>query len=129
MNAAAAGSLPAVEDAAFTARTTLDGATMDVAMSGTADLVVQTQIEAYLTAIHATAVAAHVSTVRADVRPLEFMNSSCIKALVTWILSAARQPEDCQYRIVFRTSPTTDWQRRSFALLARMSAKLVSIET
>jgi hypothetical protein len=56
------------------------------------------------------------------------MNSSCLKAVVTWIFRVRGEPTDRQYSIVFVTNPQAQWQRRSLHALSCMAADLVSVQ-
>jgi hypothetical protein len=66
-----------------------------------------------------------VKTVLVDFRALEFMNSSCFKAFVTWIDHAKHHEE---YRIRFVSSETQTWHRRSLSALRAFAPDLVTIE-
>jgi hypothetical protein len=64
-----------------------------------------------------------------DVRRLEFMNSSCLDSLAWWISTVEEQPAEDRYRIVFLSSPTVYWQRRSLNALAGMAGDIISVQT
>lgn len=63
-----------------------------------------------------------------DVRQLEFMNSSCLKSLVWWITAVQKQSGERKYRIVFVSSPSVFWQRRSLNPLACLASDFVTIQ-
>jgi len=120
--------LPHLHDADFGAQFAPDGTALRVSMSGTADLNVQKKLKALLTELHAAALTQNVTHVFVDWRALEFMNSSCLKEMVSWLLAVRREPPERQYKIVFLANPGTQWQPRSLQALACMATKLVSIQ-
>ena len=120
--------LPGVDDLDFTARTTVDGPSVRVVMTGTADLNTQKQLEAFLAGVHTCAIERLATTVVVDVRGLEFMNSSCLKRLVKWIFMAEAELAERRYRIVFVANPKAPWQRRSLHALSSMAPELVTVQ-
>lgn len=120
--------LPSIEDPAFSARTSFSGPSLEVVMNGTADLNVQESLEMFLAGVHACATKRPAASVFVDLRGLEFMNSSCLKRLVNWIFTVRAELADQRYRIVFRTNPKAQWQRRSLHSLACMAPELISIQ-
>jgi hypothetical protein len=123
-----ASPLPAVADTDFRALLTIDGPSLQVVLTGTADLNVQKQLDAFLTAVHECATGHMATNVVVDLRELEFMNSSCLKCVVSWIFSVRTEPVERQYRIVFMANPQAQWQRRSLYALSCMAAELVSVQ-
>ena len=121
--------LPIVREPDFTASAQVEGPTLHAVITGNADLNVKSHLDQFLLAIHQHAVAKSIGEVTVDVRNLEFINSSCLKAFVTWISSVQAQPAEQQYRIVFLSSPRLHWQRRSLHALSCFAADLVSIQT
>lgn len=112
----------------FTAEASANGRRIQVALSGTADLTVRSQLDRFLREVHAEAQRSHVEEVTVDVRQLEFMNSSCLKCFVWWISTVQEQTADGRYRIVFVSSPTVYWQRRSLNALACLANELITIQ-
>jgi hypothetical protein len=55
--------------------------------------------------------------VHVDVRHLEFMNSSSLKAFVTWVVSLSELGVASRYRILFMSGRRPSWQARSLATL------------
>ncbi len=82
-----------------------------------------------LDGVHADAVGSAVPTVIADLRDLEFVSSTCLKAFVTWLQRVKELDDKQRYRIVFRSNPTHSWQHRSLGALAVFAGNVVSIET
>jgi len=120
--------LPSVSAPEFSARLTLQDESLRAALAGTADLNVQKQLEVFLGEVHACATKHMAGSVVVDLASLEFINSSCLKAVVGWILSVHGEPPERQYRIVFVANPAAKWQRRSLNALTCMCAELVSVE-
>lgn len=100
-----------------------------VSLSGTADLTVRNQLDHFLREVHQEAQRSRAEEVTVDVRQLEFMNSSCLKCLVWWVSTVQDQPSDTKYRIVFVSSPSVYWQRRSLDALACLAGDIISIHT
>jgi hypothetical protein len=61
--------------------------------------------------LHSEALHRAAAEVELDVLELYFMNSSCLKALVSWIDSVENDGK-ALYHIRFRTNPKLLWQRR-----------------
>ncbi|MBK8264392.1 MAG: hypothetical protein IPK80_24000 [Nannocystis sp.] len=99
-----------------------------VSFLGTADAQVDAQLEGFLGQVHAMIEREPVAEVIADLRHLEFMNSSCFKAFVTWLVAVRRLPRASQYRIRFRASERHHWQKRSLHALSYFGGDLITIE-
>ena len=97
-------------------------------LRGNADLRAQESLKAFLPAIHAEAMRLEVREVVVDLRALEFMNSSCFKALVTWVTQVQELPEERRYGIRFRSSAQLHWQRRSLNALRGFAIDLIQLE-
>ena len=121
--------LPLVRESDFSASAELEGTSLQAMFTGNADLNVKTQLDQFLLSLHQCALVKGVAEVAVDVRNLEFINSSCLKAFVTWISSVQAQRAEQQYRIIFLSSPRLHWQRRSLHALSCFAADLVSIQT
>ena len=61
-----------------------------------------------------------------DIRVLYLLNSSCLKALVSFIYQL--QTQGSIQPIKFIVDPRLSWQRRALVALERMAPDLVSIE-
>jgi hypothetical protein len=101
---------------------------IQITLSGTADLTVRSQLDRFLRDVHAEAQRSHAEEVTVDVRALEFMNSSCLKCFVWWISTVQEQTADGRYRMVFISSPTVYWQRRSLNALACLANELITVQ-
>jgi len=112
----------------FTADASTSERRIQVSLTGTADLTVKTQLDRFLRAVHTEAQRCLAEEVTVDVRQLEFMNSSCLKCFVWWISTVQEQPGEGKYRIVFVSSPSVYWQRRSLNALACLANDIITIQ-
>ena len=112
----------------FTADASTSERRIQVSLTGTADLTVKTQLDRFLRNVHSEAQRCLAEEVTVDVRQLEFMNSSCLKCFVWWISTVHEQPGEGKYRIVFVSSPSVYWQRRSLNALACLANDIITIQ-
>jgi hypothetical protein len=103
--------------------------TVSARLTGTADLNVKKELDEFLVKLHETAQEQKAAEVVMDFRSLKFMNSSCLKGLVTWISAVQELPIPSQYRIVLISSPDLHWQRRSLHALSCLATQLVTIQS
>jgi anti-anti-sigma factor len=100
-----------------------------VSLSGTADVTTRNHLDHFLREVHQQAQRCRAEEVTVDVRQLEFMNSSCLKCLVWWVSTVQEQPADGKYHIVFVSSPSVYWQRRSLDALACLAGDIITIQS
>jgi hypothetical protein len=112
----------------FTADASASERRIQVSLTGTADLTVKSQLDRFLRDVHSEAQRCLAEEVTVDVRQLEFMNSSCLKSLVWWISTVQEQPGEGKYRIIFVSSPSVYWQRRSLNALACLASEIITIQ-
>lgn len=105
-----------------------DGSGITVRLEGSADTRVKDAIHGFLQKTHSLASEQHIPHVTIDFRRLEFMNSACFKAFVTWLGTVKGLDEGSQYRIRFLANDKIHWQRRSMRALRCFAASIVSIE-
>ena len=72
--------------------------------------------------------ASPVAEVVVDLRRLEFMNSSCLKTLVTWLNNVRQRPPAQQYLIRFLRDRAAYWQERSLSALKAFAPAIVELE-
>lgn len=101
---------------------------MTLALIGTADTSAESALNELLGRLHGELQKAGVRDVLVDLHELEFMNSSCFKSFITWIVAVRRLPEDQHYRIRFRPNNAMHWQKRSLHAICYFGGDLVSIE-
>jgi hypothetical protein len=70
---------------------------------------------------------ARKADVEVDFRDLEFLNSSCFKAFVTWFAQVQELADGEQYNIRLISNPRKHWQRRSLGALGSFAPGLVTI--
>jgi hypothetical protein len=112
----------------FSAQVSTGDRRVQINLTGTADLLVSGQLDALLRQVHLEAQRCPAEEVTVDVRGLEFMNSSCLKSFVRWICAVQEQTGSGKYRIVFLSSPSVGWQRRSLNALASLADEVVSVQ-
>jgi anti-anti-sigma factor len=116
--------LPSHVADAFRATTRRDGRTLHLDLAGNADIQVAEPLHDLLAKLHAAAAELGIAHVAVDLRELEFMSSSCLKALVSWVSAL----QDTDYRIAFRANPDLRWQRRSLGALQTIAPGLVTVD-
>lgn len=97
-----------------------------VTFTGNGDTSAIEPLGRFLTQLHEQLVASSFDLVVVDLAELYFMNSSCLKAFVSWIHKVDVGPK--QYTIRLLTNPRQHWQRRSLATLQRLAPSVVEIE-
>lgn len=112
----------------FVLKPWLVGTTLHVVFSGCADNEAQPILPDYFKLLHAEALRLAVAEVVMDIHGLYFINSSCFKALVTWIDLLNGSPATDRYRIRFLKDANLRWQARSFDALHRMCVAHVTVE-
>jgi len=118
----------AIRENDFSAEASVKGRLMEVALSGTADPTVKGHLDRLVHSLHAEAQRRALIGVNVDVRRLEFMDSSCLKSFAWWIGTVQELPSEGRYRIVFLSSPTIYWQRRSLNALAGLAGDIMSVQ-
>lgn len=101
---------------------------LTVTLRGTADSQAETALGELLGRVHAESQRAGAREVAVDMRALEFMNSSCFKAFITWIVAVRRLPVEERYKITFLSSSALHWQKRSLHALHYFGGDLVRVE-
>jgi len=109
----------------FRAEAVLDTNGVAVRFSGTADLTVKAHVDRFLCQVHAEACRIDTTSVSVDMSALEFINSSCLKAFVTWITTVQEMAQG-RYQISFMFKPARDWQKRSVEALSRLGEDVVT---
>jgi hypothetical protein len=114
-----------VQQKSFRAEAVLEPGGVAVRFAGTADLDVKPHVDRFLCQVHAEACRIDVPSVSVDMSGLEFINSSCLKAFVTWITTVQEMAQG-RYQISFTFRPARDWQRRSVTALSRLGSDVVT---
>lgn len=118
--------LPEVKLANFSVHHTLEPARAVIHLGGNGDMAAIEPLGAYLKALHQTAVSRRYRSVQVDCTDLYFLNSSCLKAILTWIhtLGSSLPPP---YGVHFITATSAPWQRRSLEAMRRLAPDIVTI--
>jgi hypothetical protein len=123
-----AAALEPIEESEFTAKGEFNDNRLTVHLWGNADQRGRTRFDAFLEAVDRQSMATGVKEVVVDFRELAFMNSSCLKALVTWLRRVQERPSEQQYAIRFLQEPEAHWQIRSFSALAAFGRGVLTVE-
>ncbi len=110
-----------------TARLDDDG--LYLALAGTADATTESALNALLTRLHGECRQSSACAARIDLRALEFMNSSCFKAFIAWIVAVDRLPAAERYHFRFIYNPAYHWQKRSLRAMVHFGGAIVSVES
>ena len=117
--------LPTIAEQGLTlAPVDADGAR--VRFSGAGDTEGVAVFERFLALLHDEVVAHGLKQIAVDLEQLTFINSSCLKALVSWIykVDTGGRP----YTIVLLRNPRMHWQKSSLSTLQRLAPQVVSIQ-
>lgn len=120
--------VPDVAVSGFTTKAKFAGGIVTLTMDGTADVRAIEPLATLMPQVHAAAVKAGAKEVVVDLLALEFMNSSCFKAMLSWIAQLRDVAPAEQYKIRFLSNPTMHWQRRSLHALSCFATDLVTVE-
>jgi hypothetical protein len=121
--------IPTINDEDLQAETTVEDGKFRTNLVGSADTRAMSALDDMLKKLHAQAVERSFKEVVIDMRKLEFMNSSCFKAFVSWVTTVQELDPDRQYRIRILSDESKHWQRRSLGALACFAVDLIGIET
>jgi hypothetical protein len=97
-------------------------------ISGNADMEMVPLLGPFLQQFHEKIGELGVRLVLVDLRNLYFMNSSCIKALLTWIASVKKLTLGDLYRVQFLTNPKQHWQKRSLRAIQDFAPSIVVVD-
>jgi hypothetical protein len=120
-------SLPVLRCRDLTGTTSRDAGELLVTLNGTADGRWTVPMAEFVAAVEQEAENTPTSRVVVDFRQLEFMNSSCFKAFVTWLQHLLDLPPERRYLIRFVSDPKRHWQARSLRALACFATELVEV--
>jgi hypothetical protein len=103
----------------FTLEPIVDSATIAVKLSGNADSHAVLPLELFLKQLHEKVVEDGGTEVHVDLVDLYFMNSSCIKALASWMHKV--KITGSAYKVYLEINPRLPWQRRSLEPIRRLT--------
>ena len=96
-----------------------------VTLTGTGDMAAVAPLERCLSQVRELIEARDVGAARIDISALYILNSSCIKALISFIHANAGAKRSFAVRFV--VDGRLAWQARTLAVLCRMAPTLVSV--
>jgi hypothetical protein len=117
--------LPYVEEEGLTLGP-VRGAVGRVRFSGTGEAEGAAVLDRFLGLLHEQAVSREFREVTLELWELEFINSSCLKAMVAWIYKV--DTEGRPYKIRLLRDASLHWQRTSLATLKRLAPDVVIVE-
>jgi hypothetical protein len=117
--------LPYVEEEGLTLGP-VPGVLGRVRFAGTGEAEGAAVLDRYLGLVHQLAVSRELREVTIELEELEFINSSCLKAMVAWIYKV--DTEGRPYKIRLLRDSSLHWQRTSIATLQRLAPDVVSVE-
>ena len=119
--------LPDSTGSELQAKATLNDNTIELRLTGTADMRSGDQLARLIAQIDAVSVREKCQEVVINLGELEFMNSSCFKTLVSWINEVQSRSVEKRHKICFRSNQSMLWQRRSLHALQCFAPDLVRI--
>jgi anti-anti-sigma factor len=117
-----------IHSAEFDAGGERDESRLCVSLRGHADVHAKSALDGFVAEVDREASVGPVAEVVVDMRRLEFMNSSCLKTLVTWLNNVRQRPAAEQYLIRFLQDRAAYWQERSLAALKAFAPAIVHVE-
>ena|SRR5882724_5507941 len=109
----------------FRANPSVSGDEVTITLTGTGDMGAVSPLERCLSEVHQLALSRNLRTVRVDISALYLLNSSCLKAFVSFIqlnITSKRR-----YAVRFLVDKRLVWQERTLGVLSRMAPDLVSV--
>ena len=103
-----------------------DGPTPAVKFSGSGDSEAISPLDRFLKLLHKNLLDERTTSVAVDLGELYFMNSSCLKAFVSWVYKVNTMERPYQIRL--QMNPRQPWQRRSLEPLKRLAPAVVFLD-
>jgi len=123
---AAAPSIRSLTTESLAAEGTADGELVQVRLRGSAELGSKDTLDEFLADVFE---ASHGRReVIVDLTKLEYMNSSSLKSLLSWIVRVRDLPPPQRHRIRFLSNPELHWQQRSLHSLVSMCGDVIEVE-
>jgi hypothetical protein len=118
-----------IQGGEFNAASGRDEGRLRVELRGHADVGAKHALDGFVAEVDKEARGADwVAEVVVDMRSLDFMNSSCLKTIVTWLNNVRLRPEAEQYPIRFVRDRSAYWQERSLDALKAFAPGIVTVE-
>jgi hypothetical protein len=118
--------LPEIRANGFALIPLAEGPTPAVKFSGNGDSEAISPLDRFLKLLHKNLVDEKTTTVEVHLGELYFMNSSCLKAFVSWVYKVNTMERPYQIRL--QMNPRMPWQRRSLEPLKRLAPAVVFLD-
>jgi hypothetical protein len=125
----AALDLPDVHDEGFQVTSVRRERGIIVQLVGNADMRAISHLDTFLSALHRVLTKLSLEQATFDVRDLYFMNSSCLRCFVTFLIEAAELSGSTRYSVRFLSNPRMQWQTKSLEALRACAMDVVSVES
>jgi anti-anti-sigma factor len=119
-------SIRTVTTESLTAEGAAEGDLVKVRLRGSAELGSKPTLDGFLADVFAAS-PGHREVV-VDMTELEYMNSSSLKSLLSWIVRVRDLPEPREYKIRLLSNPELHWQQRSLHSLVSMCGEVIEVE-
>jgi anti-anti-sigma factor len=119
-------SIRPVSTETLTAEGAAAGELVEVRLRGSAELGSKATLDEFLSDVFAASHGRRQVVV--DITALEYMNSSSLKSLLTWIVKVRDLPEHERHKIRFLSNPELHWQQRSLHSLVSMCGDVLEVE-
>ena len=119
-------SLPAIRTENFSLVFSETGGTLTLRLSGNGDGEVVTPLDRTFKQLHDELSFSGARSVVVDLGDLYFMNSSCLKAFVSWIYKVRTSGKP--YQIRMQLNPRQRWQQRGLEPLQRLAPAIVFLD-
>ena len=117
--------LPYVEEEGLTLGP-VPGTLDRVRFAGTGEAEGAAVLDRFLGVLHQQVLARELREISIELEELEFINSSCLKAMVAWIYKV--DTEGRPYKIRLLRDASLHWQRTSIATLQRLAPDVVIVQ-
>jgi hypothetical protein len=119
-------SLPELRTESFSLVFLAQGGVPVVKLTGNGDADAVSPLDRSLSQLHQKMTEASLQSVMVDFGELYFMNSSCLKAFVSWIYKV--RTLGSPYKIRLQLNPRQRWQRRGLEPLQRLAPAVVFLD-
>ncbi len=118
--------LPEIRANGFALIPLAEGPMPAVKFSGNGDSEAISPLDRFLKLLHKNLVEEKTTSVEVHLGELYFMNSSCLKAFVSWVYKVNTMERPYQIRL--QMNPRQTWQRRSLEPLKRLAPAVVFLD-
>lgn len=105
------------------------GDTVEVTWQGECDLDAVGALETFFDELHSAATSTSPPRdVVFDLQAVEFMSSSCLSKVVSWLARIRDLEAGARYKVRIRSNPKIPWQKRSLRAVQFFAPELVTLE-